>query len=80
MKPQKTELATGKMMTAEECRRFANRCFEWAGQARHAEVRSVYFEMADLWTREAEQVAANEANDVTPARATHVRPLPSDPV
>ena len=42
-------------MTAEECRRFADRCLEWAARAGHSEIRNVYLDLADEWTRRADE-------------------------
>jgi hypothetical protein len=41
------------MIRVEECRWFAQRCLQWADNAKHEEIRSVYMEMADEWARRA---------------------------
>ena len=45
-------------MTAEEFRRYADRCLEWAAHADHEDIRSVYFTMANEWTRQADEADA----------------------
>ena len=52
------------MMRVEECRWFAQRCLQWADNAKHEEIRSVYMEMADEWARRAGDLSVFSADSV----------------
>jgi hypothetical protein len=52
------------MIRVEQCRKFADRCLEWADSAKHAEVRSVYMKMADEWARRAREPDAVRGDSI----------------
>jgi hypothetical protein len=54
------------MKTAADYQAMAEECFRWAGEARTAEVRASYIQLAEVWLKAASQVVGRPPIRVAP--------------